>query len=76
MVIDFRKSAEVEKDFRTRYAFIDWTKAETSLGGFDEQALDLFTTQLTFCVAPTVLFLAAFLPKAYAPGLDSFARSG
>ena len=41
VVIDYRKSTKAEKDFRNRYAFIDWTKAETYLGGFDKQALDL-----------------------------------
>jgi hypothetical protein len=41
VIIDFRKSKDAEREFRRRYAFVDWTKAATYFGGFDNKALDL-----------------------------------
>jgi hypothetical protein len=41
VLVDFRRSAKEETDLRERYAFVDWDKAQTCLGGFDETALDL-----------------------------------
>jgi hypothetical protein len=33
--------ASEEEKFRHRYSFVDWNKAETYFGGFDEKALAL-----------------------------------
>lgn len=41
VLVDFRKSAEEEQEFRHRYAFVDWDRAETYFDGFDEEALEL-----------------------------------
>jgi hypothetical protein len=41
VLIDFRKSPLEEEEFRRRYAFVDWNKAETYFGGFDKKALAL-----------------------------------
>jgi hypothetical protein len=41
LLVDFRSSAEEEQAFRQRYAFVDWSKAQTCLSGFDDKALEL-----------------------------------
>jgi hypothetical protein len=41
LLVDFRSSAEEEQAFRQRYAFVDWSKAQTCLSGFNDKALEL-----------------------------------
>ncbi|MFZ0961626.1 MAG: SIR2 family protein [Terriglobia bacterium] len=37
LLVDFRCSLKEERDFRERYAFVDWSRAETHFAGFDER---------------------------------------
>jgi hypothetical protein len=41
ILIDRRQSEEEREKLKKAYAFVDWTKTETRLNGFDEDALDL-----------------------------------
>jgi hypothetical protein len=41
VLVDFRRSTQEEEEFRRRYAFVDWSKSQTCLSGFDENALEL-----------------------------------
>jgi hypothetical protein len=41
VLVDLRKSAEGKKEYQRRYAFVDWGRAETYFGGFNEKALEL-----------------------------------
>jgi hypothetical protein len=41
ILIDRRQSKKEIEDLRSRYAFVDWTKARVHMTGFDEQGLDL-----------------------------------
>ena len=43
VMIDYRKLAEQEEEFRKRYAFVDWSKAITYFDGFDEKAIALLS---------------------------------
>ncbi len=36
LLVDYRRSPDQKKDFRRRYAFVNWSRAETHFGGFDE----------------------------------------
>jgi len=40
-LVDFRRTSGQEQSFRQRYAFVDWSKAQTHFGGFDEKAIEL-----------------------------------
>lgn len=40
LLVDFRSSPEEAQAFRQRYAFVDWSKAQTLFSGFDEKALE------------------------------------
>jgi hypothetical protein len=40
-LVDFRRTADEEQSFRQRYAFVDWSKAQTYFGGFDEKVVEL-----------------------------------
>ena len=39
--VDLRHSAKDKEEFRSRYAFVDWSRAETCFDGFDDGALGL-----------------------------------
>jgi len=41
VLIDRRSSDEEMEEIRKRYAFVDWTKTQTYMDGFDENAVDL-----------------------------------
>jgi len=41
VLVDLLKSAEEEQKFRHRYSFVDWSRAVTYFGGFNEEALEL-----------------------------------
>ena len=43
VLVDFRSTAEEEKAFRQRYAFVDWSKAQSCFSGFGENALDILS---------------------------------
>ena len=40
VLVDKTESIGKEEEFRRRYAFVDWDKAITYMGGFDENAID------------------------------------
>lgn len=42
VLIDHRPSPAGQEALKSRYAFVDWQKAETCFTGFDENALSLF----------------------------------
>ena len=39
--VNLCESAEDEQDLRSRYAFVNWGRAKTAFGGFDDKALQL-----------------------------------
>jgi SIR2-like domain len=41
VLVDFRSTAQEEQVFLQRYAFVDWSKAQTCFSGFDENALGI-----------------------------------
>jgi hypothetical protein len=41
VLIDLRQSTQDRQELQRRYAFVDWSKAETCFTGFDESALKL-----------------------------------
>ncbi len=41
VLIDFRTNRKTKQEYRQRYSFVDWTRAENHLGGFDGKAVDL-----------------------------------
>jgi len=41
VLVDLRKSAQEKQEFQSRYAFVDWDRAETYFEGFDKKAIGL-----------------------------------
>jgi hypothetical protein len=41
VLVDKRKSRDQEDKFRSRYAFVDWSKAHIYMDGFDEHAIEM-----------------------------------
>ncbi|MFZ0978974.1 MAG: SIR2 family protein [Candidatus Acidiferrales bacterium] len=41
LLIDFRTSPEHQQQYRHRYAFVDWSRAQLHFGGLDDEALSL-----------------------------------
>jgi len=39
LLCDLRQTADEESEFRKRYAFVDWSRAETDLGGFGDNII-------------------------------------
>ena len=43
VLVDLKKSPTEKQEFRHRYAFVDWNRAETHFDGFDKEAIELLS---------------------------------